>query len=584
MTNVVSRKHRLNKLVLNVRPYYENVGSLAYLETLFKKSSEIKPPTNTDSVTGELSSQTQQQPQQKKQPRHSLLALPTNYATFDTIAPPPKTSSSFVSATGLATSRNNKKSNKNVSEFLSSSRSRQTSRSRTSQTSGGGGQLLDLRTLNGGQHHHQNQVSATKAESKQNNNNNNSNNDNNKIKLGSFVKEIIFDLTESSSINNEKDSLDTFYTDQNTVINRESDLLRKPAVNLPRLDNGHISLDSYQNSIKRQQKQNPTENLKPPQQPAKQPAATQRTHAARDSKPPLPKILKPPTVSFANNNATKTGDQVTSSFDPSPNTPKQPSSTSTPNKSVMLRLPPPPKIVTKAAHNKNSSQIRAKSCSLAPCMGTKFTANEGVYKCDLSTQSCDYAEKLRRLRANSAKKFISFTPAPQSATKLAIVNHYGNNTLAEASNKLNEAQIDFIESTHYIRKLKLLYPKTSINLNATMRRVYIFGDRVQVLDAKEKLWNDLEHLATPPLPLPTSMQPSSSSSTPFALRQQTSKNQASNTFINMEKFKSAVSYSGNFADSGDFHVSPAAAIATNAKVVNKETFDNFINSLLVKYN
>ncbi len=309
MRNIVSRKHQLNKLVLKVKPYYENVGSLAYLTVLFRKTY----PSSLHPKQLETAGQYQQQhivtrkydttrksntPHQNNTHQHNqfdrkneayLAALGGNYPTTTKAVDHHhnySTSSSgrkneLIDYTSMEmNSRAQGKNNSNNSVFVDT---------KPNKLNAENAYKVDIYALSGNKpvpaavtnfielsphHHHQggralinisnsypadysyavNSDSKGEINSKSNNNSsNNSNNKERKSQLDSFVKDIIFDMSESSSVNNEKESVESLYEEeeeQEVIINRESDLLKKPTVNLPRLDNAVISLDEYHNSMR----------------------------------------------------------------------------------------------------------------------------------------------------------------------------------------------------------------------------------------------------------------------------------------------------------------------------------------------
>lgn len=208
--------------------------------------------------------------------------------------------------------------------------------------------------------------------------------------------------------------------------------------------------------------------------------------------------------------------------------------------------------------------------------------------------------RLIRLKSNS---FIgsgqvprSIIPTPFKAgtpVKLAIVSHYGHDTLAESSNKLNSSQIEYIQNNYLVDRLKHLYPKTSITLDPRVARVYFFGDKSQVVQAKERLKNDIKHLAAT-----STMNDSVNSS-------YNSANSANSSYSQQSASLSSSNGGGIISDSSSNARSSVinevalrtlnlASLKTQAHslrgnrnsqhVVSKEPFNNFINSLLLKYN
>ena len=75
--------------------------------------------------------------------------------------------------------------------------------------------------------------------------------------------------------------------------------------------------------------------------------------------------------------------------------------------------------------------------------------------------------------------------------KRNLQSYYGP-TINESLNKLSSMQIEFIQSTRYLGKLKLLFPKVSISLNEKMRNLYFFGTSTQVVEAKSRVKYDLD--------------------------------------------------------------------------------------------
>jgi len=75
--------------------------------------------------------------------------------------------------------------------------------------------------------------------------------------------------------------------------------------------------------------------------------------------------------------------------------------------------------------------------------------------------------------------------------KRNLQSFYGP-TINESLNKLSSIQIEFIQSTRYLSKLKTLFPKVSINLNEKMRNLYFFGTSNQVVEAKSRVKYDLD--------------------------------------------------------------------------------------------
>lgn len=78
-----------------------------------------------------------------------------------------------------------------------------------------------------------------------------------------------------------------------------------------------------------------------------------------------------------------------------------------------------------------------------------------------------------------------------SLAKNHIKIQYGPVTSAESINHLEAYKIDFLKQTAYLADLRLLYPKISINLSESLKRIYIFGALGQVTECKQKLKEDL---------------------------------------------------------------------------------------------
>jgi hypothetical protein len=366
----------------------------------------------------------------------------------------------------------------------------------------------------------------------------------------------------------------------------------------------------------------------------------QRIHTAKDNKPPLPKIAHKPFWSGGNLKQhiqsslhQESGHtNISGKSNTNNNNNNNNNNSSIHRKSVMLRVPPPPKVVAKPKtaavvgghlYNCGDPTMRAKSCNIntqckLPVSHQTHLKDSSFSKCLLgSCNSTDYAEKMRKLReassSSSSKKHVTHvvvgsnqtpyyqqqqqTPAP--VNKLTILNHYGNNTLAEASSKLNAAQVEFIETRGYIGELRAAFPKTSVNLNTSMRRVYIFGDRAQVIEAKERLMSDVEHLASadggvtpaPLFSLPRSAGgaggPRMRAATVVGYDNKYSMNNNNVVFLTQQQQTNNTSNVGevNFLTSNSSNTRNAGGGGQQGiKVVNKETFNNFITSLMVKYN
>lgn len=67
-------------------------------------------------------------------------------------------------------------------------------------------------------------------------------------------------------------------------------------------------------------------------------------------------------------------------------------------------------------------------------------------------------------------------------------------TTAESITHLEPYKVDFLKQTSYLADLRQVYPKISVNLNETSKRVYIFGAASQVNDCKQKIKDELARL------------------------------------------------------------------------------------------
>ncbi len=459
-------------------PYYENIGSLVYLKSLFTKS------INTSRISSNLSSQS------------SSSGNLSRSSSYDV----------------------NLRNNRNIQLKPAAIKNRSASTGKADKFP------TDQKP----------QINTNTTTPNNNNKTNVSKNDQVNLvqkssDLGPLAKEIVFDFTESSSVQ-ENQSVDSFDLIETPSRNREKDLVKKTPVNLPSLDRLMISLEEFNALKKKQINQQQKNHLKTNNEFDQ--VYSQFNVQKVQTKPPPPKLVLNTTYNNKSINTVKH------------------------RKSVTLKPPPMPKLVPKPS---NENQNRAKSCH-----------PHVMYKTDNDSNKC--------LTSCQIKK--SQTPAPP--LKLSILHQYGCNTLSEASNKLSPNQIDYIIKTDYLSELKMLYTKISVSLHQNMKRVYFFGDRFQVLDAKEKLRKDLDHYenlnrlrpATSimtgvpaynysnniyPLNQDARLNRQSIVATPYFLIERPLNNKSNNSSINNES-------------------------SSKIKVVNNEKFNSFINSLLVKYN
>jgi len=137
----------------------------------------------------------------------------------------------------------------------------------------------------------------------------------------------------------------------------------------------------------------------------------------------------------------------------------------------------------------SSSSSSSGSGSENECILDSNTMNtNNTNSCDLSVNRplVSINNGLRSVCSRTSNKFYKANLAKRN-----LQSFYGP-TSNESLNKLTLTQIEFIQTTRYLNKLKTLFPKVNINLNEKMRNLYFFGTTNQVVEAKMKVKLDLD--------------------------------------------------------------------------------------------
>lgn len=374
-SNVVNRKHLIKDLVLNVKPYFENIGSLPYLRCIMKKT----PHRSAKLLNSSSSSRLRFSKNDKIKRRNDRSRHTVKRQSPLTVEIPVKSKRETPSK--LDTYGKIKFNQHNTETYRAS----------------------DTPTIN---------HLSILAIAGRNKNDFDTMSQQTKNKIAPYVKDIIFDLTESSSVNNEKeeDEDDDSIRDEQKLEGKiKNDLLKKPMVNLPRLDNAVLLLDDFKaNRQSNYQKSRETPplppsvihktilNVKPPtprptatpkpqvesvpvvkgviNQISTQPATSSGTPVQlrppkvivapfiqKENKPPLPKIVRlkeSPAVFAANGRGSVNKNIIIDRSSLTPSYMSMMRSNQQQNrKSLVIRLPPPPKVVSRP----NSVTKRASS-------------------------------------------------------------------------------------------------------------------------------------------------------------------------------------------------------------------------------
>lgn len=106
-----------------------------------------------------------------------------------------------------------------------------------------------------------------------------------------------------------------------------------------------------------------------------------------------------------------------------------------------------------------------------------------------------YRTKANQQRHQTRPDSVFSQLIKNSLAKNHIKLQYGPVTTAESITHLEPYKIDFLKQTKFLAELHKIYPKISVNLNETSKRVYIFGAAGQVSECKQAINKELARLS-----------------------------------------------------------------------------------------